>query len=87
MAMSIEGTEPARLDPGDVPDAHRHIIEQDLLAEFSGLLARSEIERLTSESLARFENAPVRAFVPILATRTARRLARAHLAEGSGGSS
>jgi len=58
------------------------VIERELLAEFSGLLDPSDIERLTAESLSRFADAPVRTFVPILATRTARRLARDHLAGG-----
>jgi hypothetical protein len=62
------------------PDEHRRVIERELQAEFSGLLDPSDIERLTAESLSRFEDAPVRTFVPILATRTARRLARARLA-------
>lgn len=61
---------------------HRRVVERELRAEFSGLLDPSDIERLTSESLSRYEHAPVRTFVPILATRTARRLARAHLAAG-----
>jgi len=56
------------------------VIERELQAEFSGLLDPSDIERLTAESLSRFEDAPVRTFVPILATRTARRLAQARLA-------
>jgi len=80
MAMSIKGTDPARVDSGAARGEHRHVIEQALRAEFSGLLDPSDIERLTSESLTRFEDAPVRTFVPILAARTARRLARAHLA-------
>ena len=80
MAMSINGRGPARVVNAPGHGVHRHVIEQVLQAEFSGLLDPVEIERLTSESLARFEDAPVRTFVPILATRTARRLARAHLA-------
>ena len=56
------------------------MIERELRAEFSGLLDPGDIEALTSEALSRYEEAPVRTFVPILATRTARRLARAHLA-------
>jgi hypothetical protein len=80
MAMSINGTDPARVANAPVHGVHRHVIEQVLQAEFSGLLDPGDIERLTSESLARFEDAPVRTFVPILAARTARRLARAHLA-------
>ena len=63
---------------------HRRVIERELQAEFSGLLDPGDIERLASESLSRYEEAPVRTFVPILATRTARRLARAHLAGGPG---
>ena len=65
---------------GSPTSEHRHVIERELQAEFSGLLDPSDIERLTAESLSRFEDAPVRTFVPILATRTARRLARARLA-------
>ena len=59
---------------------HRRVVERELRAEFSGLLDPGDIERLTSESLSRYDEVPVRTFVPILATRTARRLARAHLA-------
>ena len=84
MAMSINGTDAERDDKAAAHGGHRHLVEQVLQAEFAGLLDPIDIERLTATSLARFENAPVRAFVPILAARTARRLARAHLAEGSG---
>ena len=83
MAISTEGTDPTRVDTRAAHGERRHVIEQALLAEFSGLLDPTDIERLTSESLARFEDAPVRTFVPILAVRTARRLARAHLAGGA----
>lgn len=65
---------------GSPTSEHRYVIERELRAEFSGLLDPGEIERLTSESLSQYEQAPVRTFVPILAARNARRLARAHLA-------
>ena len=69
---------------GSPTSEHRHVIERELRAEFSGLLDPGDIERLTSESLSRYEEAPDRTFVPILATRIARRLARAHLAGDPG---
>ena len=84
MAISIEGTHPAPIDAGTTQSEHRDVIERMLRTEFSGLLDPNDIERLTAESLSRYEDAPVRTFVPILATRTARRLASAHLTEGPG---
>jgi hypothetical protein len=84
MAMSIQGTDPAPTDAGAAQNEHRHVIERELQAEFSELLDPGDIERLTSESLSRYEEASVRTFVPILAARTARRLARAHLAGDPG---
>ena len=66
-----------------VSPEHMRMVERHLEAEFSGRLDSAHIRRIASESLARFENAPVRTFVPILAIRAARRLARADFAAGS----
>jgi hypothetical protein len=60
------------------------IVERQLEAEFSGRLDASDIRHLAMASLTRFDDAPVRTFVPILAIREARRIARGHLGETTG---
>ena len=59
---------------------HLRIVERQLGAEFSGRLDPGEIRRLALASLTRFDDAPVRTFVPILAIREARRIARGYIA-------
>ncbi len=68
---------------GSPTPEHRRVVERQLEAEFSGVIEPDDIERLASESLSRFEDAPVRVFVPILPIRVARRQARAALAGGT----
>jgi len=83
--MSTEPrTEPTIIDAVE-PGAgeHSRMIERELEAEFSGLLGPDDIRRLATASLSRYEGAPVRTFVPILAIRTARRHARAQIAADS----
>lgn len=83
--MSIRTqADPATIDAQEpVVGEHRRMVEREIEAEFSGQLDPDEIERLASESLSRFEDAPVRVFVPILAIRAARRQAREELARGT----
>ena len=64
---------------GEIQPEHLRLIERELDAEFAGRLDPEDIARLASDSLRRFADATVRTFVPILAIRTARRLARAEL--------
>jgi hypothetical protein len=80
--MSIETrTEPMIIDAVEpVAGEHSRMVERELEAEFSGLLGPDDIQRLAAASLSHYEGAPVRTFVPILAIRTARRLARAQIA-------
>jgi hypothetical protein len=65
------------------PDQVR-IVEQLLRSEFAHLLPPEVIERVASEAVERFDEVPVQTFVPILAVRTARQLARA-IAHGGDG--
>jgi hypothetical protein len=53
------------------PDARQAM--DRLSREFGGHLEPSSIQRIATASVARFDDAIVRSFVPILALRTARR--------------
>ncbi len=82
MAIQIETrTEPVIVDAAEpFVGEHMGMVERELEAEFSDLLGPDDIRRLATVSLSRYEGAPVRTFVPILAIRTARRQARALIA-------
>lgn len=60
------------------PDAHADELRQlarvraDLEAEFAGRLTPSEVARQFDETVASFDAAPIRSFVPVLAQRTVR---------------
>jgi len=62
---------------------HRRLIARQLETEFAGRLAPVDIERIAEASIEGFHGAPVRTFVPILAIRSARRLAWAELTDPS----
>lgn len=59
------------------------VVERDLEVEFAELVSAETLHELATREVARYDGAPVREFVAVLAWRQARRTAR-HLAPRGG---
>ena len=47
-------------------------VRAELIREFADRLSADQVQRLFAETVGRFDGAPIRSFVPVLAQRSAR---------------